>query len=157
MHRAPKVRVHHQEVLKQDPGQDRASDADADAQRQAQASRKDGIAAVGERISPGDVYVNKQSPGNTRDPLPNPQAMPDSFYRPTAQSYKGPQGESCVVDKVMLTTSDEGQFNVKCLVRHTRRPEVGDKFSSRHGQKGVCGTIVEQSDLPFSERGYART
>ena len=114
---------------------------------------KDGIAAVGERISPGDVYVNKQSPGNTRDPLPNPQAMPDSFYRPTAQSYKGPQGESCVVDKVMLTTSDEGQFNVKCLVRHTRRPEVGDKFSSRHGQKGVCGTIVEQSDLPFSERG----
>jgi DNA-directed RNA polymerase III subunit RPC2 len=58
-----------------------------------------------------------------------------------------------VVDKVMLTMSDEGQFNVKCLVRHTRRPEVGDKFSSRHGQKGVCGTIVEQADLPFSERG----
>lgn len=114
---------------------------------------KDGIAAVGEKIVPGDVYVNKQSPGNTRDPLPNPQAMPDSFYRPTAQSYKGPAGESCVVDKVMLTMSDEGQFNVKCLVRHTRRPEVGDKFSSRHGQKGVCGTIVEQADLPFSERG----
>ena len=108
---------------------------------------------MGEKIVPGDVYVNKQSPGNTRDPLPNPQAMPDSFYRPTAQSYKGPAGESCVVDKVMLTMSDEGQFNVKCLVRHTRRPEVGDKFSSRHGQKGVCGTIVEQADLPFSERG----
>lgn len=114
---------------------------------------KDGIAAVGERISPGDVYVNKQSPSNTRDPLPNPQAMPDAFFRPTPQSYKGPQGESCVVDKVMLTMTDEGQFNVKCLVRHTRRPEVGDKFSSRHGQKGVCGTILQQSDFPFSERG----
>ena len=113
----------------------------------------DGIASVGERIRPGDVYVNKQSPSNTRDPLPNPQAMPDSFFRPTPQSYKGPQGEACVVDKVMLTMTDEGQFNVKCLVRHTRRPEVGDKFSSRHGQKGVCGVVLEQSDFPFSERG----
>ena len=114
---------------------------------------RDGIASVGTLINPGDVYVNKQSPSNTRDPLPNPHAMPDTFYRPTPQSYKGPQGESCVVDKVMLTMTDEGVFNVKCLVRHTRRPEVGDKFSSRHGQKGVIGTILPQRDFPFSERG----
>lgn len=113
----------------------------------------DGIAAPGEMIRPGDIYVNKQSPSNTRDVFPNPAAMPDVFYKSTPQTYKGPPGECAVVDKVLLTSNDDHQFVVKCLVRHTRRPEVGDKFSSRHGQKGVCGTIVQQEDFPFSERG----
>ena len=46
--------------------------------------------------------------------------------------------------QVLLTGNDENPFVIKVLVRHTRRPELGDKFSSRHGQKGVVGTIVPQ-------------
>lgn len=45
---------------------------------------------------------------------------------------------------MLLTSNDDCSCVVKVLVRHTRRPELGDKFSSRHGQKGVVGSIWSQ-------------
>ncbi|KAJ8774049.1 hypothetical protein K2173_009480 [Erythroxylum novogranatense] len=92
----------------------------------------DGLAAPGEIICPGDIYINKEYPIETRG---------------------SPKGESCVVDKAALCSDKNNNLCIKFIIRHTRRPEVGDKFSSRHGQKGVCGTIIQQEDLPFSERG----
>lgn len=111
----------------------------------------DGLAAPGEIIRPNDIYINKQSPKVTRGP--DVTGLVDRDYKFTPQTFKGPQGESSVVDKVALFSDKNNNLCIKFLFRHTRRPELGDKFSSRHGQKGVCGTIVEQEDFPFSERG----
>ncbi|KAG6628381.1 hypothetical protein I3843_14G012200 [Carya illinoinensis] len=113
----------------------------------------DGIAAPGEVIRPGDIYINKESPIITRGPMVSPAGLPDRAYRPSIQTFKGSEGESCVVDRVALFNEKNNNLCIKFLIRHTRRPEVGDKFSSRHGQKGVCGTIIQQEDFPFSERG----
>ena len=48
--------------------------------------------------------------------------------------YKGPAASH--VEKVMISSNEEEAFLVKILLRQTRTPEIGDKFSSRHGQKG---------------------
>ncbi|KAK3155785.1 hypothetical protein QOZ80_2AG0098620 [Eleusine coracana subsp. coracana] len=111
---------------------------------------EDGIAAPGQIIRNHDVYVNKQSPKNNRSYASN--LLPRD-YKDTPAIYKGVDGETTVVDRVMLCSDKNDSLSIKCIVRHTRRPEVGDKFSSRHGQKGVCGAVVQQEDFPFSERG----
>lgn len=66
-------------------------------------------------------------------------------------TYKSPVAGN--IDKVMITDTDNDQTLIKVLIRQTRRPELGDKFSSRHGQKGVCGLIVNQEDMPFNDQG----
>jgi len=111
----------------------------------------DGLCRVGERVFPGDILVNKQMPANTNDTLANPTALPDSQYRGQAVTYRG--AEHAYIDKVLLTSNENDHFLVKVLLRSTRRPELGDKFSSRHGQKGVCGLIVPQEDFPFNDQG----
>ncbi|KAG8579674.1 hypothetical protein GDO81_011000 [Engystomops pustulosus] len=66
-------------------------------------------------------------------------------------NYKG--STDSYIEKVMISSNAEEAFLIKILLRQTRRPEIGDKFSSRHGQKGVCGLIVQQEDMPFCDTG----
>ena len=110
----------------------------------------DGLAGVGERVDPGDVYINKQTPANANDNSFTGQASAVS-YKNSPMMYKSPMSGN--IDKVMITDTDNDQTLIKVLIRQTRRPELGDKFSSRHGQKGVCGLIVNQEDMPFNDQG----
>jgi len=57
------------------------------------------------------------------------------------------------VDKVVVFENKDGLRTCKVRIRKHRIPEIGDKFSSRPGQKGVCGLLIEEKDMPFSKDG----
>jgi DNA-directed RNA polymerase beta subunit len=61
--------------------------------------------------------------------------------------------EDYLIDRVMLTTNRDGFRQVRVRVRSMRVPQVGDKISDRHGQKGVIGALVAQEDLPYVASG----
>ena len=114
----------------------------------------DGIVAPGSTLSQGMIYVNKEAPSSTAVAGGGIQAAgigQQITYQQQPLTFKGPN--PVVADKVLLTCNDSDHVLVKVMLRETRRPELGDKFSSRHGQKGVCGLIVGQEDMPFSDKG----
>jgi len=122
---------------------------------------KDGICMVGELMDNGSIMVNKESPLDTSTSIGGAEfglqgngmaALSQMEYKYSGMSYKS--GAPSYVDKVLVTSNENEQFLIKVMVRQVRRPEVGDKFASRHGQKGVCGLIVPQADMPFNEMGH---
>lgn len=59
------------------------------------------------------------------------------------------------VDKVFVYEKEKGLKKIKVRMRKSMKPELGDKMSSRHGQKGVCGMIYAQEDMPFNKDGIS--
>ena len=113
----------------------------------------DGICAPGEKIKSKQLLANLQKVIPSSYPTQCDQSAINmqSVYKEVPIIYKGV--EPAYVDKVMMTSNKEFFHVIKILLRQTRRPEIGDKFSSRHGQKGVCGLIVPQENMPFSDEG----
>jgi DNA-directed RNA polymerase II subunit RPB2 len=61
--------------------------------------------------------------------------------------------EESYIDKNYVHRNGDGYTFAKVKIRTLRKPEIGDKFSSRHGQKGTTGIILPEVDMPFNEHG----
>ena len=61
--------------------------------------------------------------------------------------------EESYVDKNYIETNGDGYNFCKVRIRNFRKPVIGDKFSSRHGQKGTIGNIIPEEDMPFTANG----
>jgi DNA-directed RNA polymerase II subunit RPB2 len=61
--------------------------------------------------------------------------------------------EECYVDKSYIDSNGEGYCFCKVRVRAFRKPVIGDKVSSRMGQKGTIGNIIPERDMPFTKEG----
>jgi len=96
-----------------------------------------GLPVPGSEISPGEAIVGKV------------RKQPGSGLVVDTSLVAGPT-EHGVVDRVVLVPLNRGQRRCKIRVRDFREPTVGDKFASRHGQKGVVGRLLAEADMPFS-------
>jgi DNA-directed RNA polymerase II subunit RPB2 len=72
-------------------------------------------------------------------------------YEDQSRSYR--TDEECYVDKNYIDRNCEGYNFCKVRIRTLRKPNIGDKFSSRHGQKGTIGNIINEEDMPFTKNG----
>jgi len=111
---------------------------------------EDGIVYPEAKIGEGDVIIGKTSPPRFLSSL-DEYNLASNTRRESSFALK--HGEMGVVDFVLLTENEEGNKLVEVRMRDQRIPEIGDKFTSRHGQKGVIGLIVPQTDMPFSVSG----
>lgn len=99
-----------------------------------------GVARIGYSVEPGDVLISKTKENRVTG-------------RIEIDNVRVGIGERGVVDRILIDKNEEGLTLVKVKIRDVRLstdPIIGDKFASRHAQKGTIGLIVPEEDMPFN-------
>ena len=104
---------------------------------------KDGMAIENSKVKSNDIIVGKVIPIKDSE---------DNYKYKCCSTTLRPN-ESGYIDKVMVSRNSDGYKFVKIRVRSNRKPVIGDKHSSRHGQKGTIGMVYNQADMPFTKDG----
>jgi DNA-directed RNA polymerase II subunit RPB2 len=110
---------------------------------------EDGFIPENTFVNSDDILVGKVVPLR----VPTGMVLPAGAKKFRDVSRTPRNNESGFVDKIFKNRNGEGYSFVKIRMRELRTPEIGDKFSSRHGQKGTCGMILEPEDMPQTASG----
>lgn len=109
---------------------------------------EDGIIPPGLRVTGDDVLIGKVSP--ILDPERSTKGVPVYIKKDSSTAMR--RTEEGFVDSVIVTNKDGYKFT-KVKIRSGRIPQMGDKFASRHAQKGTIGITLRQEDMPFTSEG----
>ena len=104
---------------------------------------ENGIIKKGTPVVKGDIIIGKTLT----------KVKTDEDDDKTDCSLAVANGEEGIIDGIWEGINDEGNKMVKIRIRQLRIPEVGDKIASRSSQKGVCGLLLDQEDMPFTSQG----
>ena len=108
----------------------------------------DGLVHPGTQVTGDDVLIGKVTP--VLDVEKSTHNNPFYLFKDSSTLVR--KAEKGVIDKVIVTTKEGYKFT-KIKVRSVRVPQMGDKFASRHAQKGVVGITLRQEDMPFTKDG----
>lgn len=111
---------------------------------------EDGLAELEQQILEKDIIIGKTAPPRFLEEISEFGVVQEKRREASIGIRKGKEG---MVDKVIITEAESGNKLARIKIRTEMIPEIGDKFSSRHGQKGVVGAIIAEEDMPFTENG----
>ena len=108
----------------------------------------DGIVYPEAKLDSGEVVIGKTSP-----PKFLSEVREISIKAKKEASSVIRQEEKATIDSIFITHDSQGNRVIRVKGRDQRIPELGDKFATSHGQKGVIGAIVPENDMPFTSNG----